>query len=154
MKKLLLAALIPLMAGCAATCYDNQNSLPKAGFYSAATGDAVTVTGIAVGGIDAPNDSLLCKPSESQSFVFLPFRPNDGETEFSVSANGLSDVITFWYESTPYFASAECGAIWRYRILNLEWSRNLIDSVAIVDSLITNVDSEQIKIILKQTVEE
>lgn len=150
MKKLLLGALISLLlTACAATCYDNQNSIPKAGFYSASSGQAVTITGLAIGGVDAPGDSLLCSPSESQSFVFLPFRPADGETEFQVSANGLSDVITFWYDSTPYFASAECGAIWRYRIRNVEWTRNLIDSVAIVDSIITNVDSEQIKLILK-----
>lgn len=150
MRRLLLGALIPLLAGCAATCYDNRNSLPKAGFYSASSGEAVAVTGISLAGVDAPNDSLLCSPSQSASFVFLPFRPADGETEFKLTGNGLSDIITFWYDSTPYFASAECGAIWRYRIRNVEWTRNLIDSVAVVDSIITNIDSEQIKIILKE----
>lgn len=151
-RALLLSMLImpaALMVGCSTgACYDNQNSLPKAGFYAASTGNAVTVSGLSVGGLDAPNDSLLCEPSESVTEVYLPFRPDDTSTSFTFKSGMFADLVTFTYETTPYFASADCGAVWRFRIRSVSWSGALIDSIAVVDSLITNVDAMQLKIFL------
>lgn len=149
MKQLviLLSAMVLLLVGCSTgACYDNQNSLPKAGFYSAETGSAVSVSGLAIGGVGAPNDSLLCEPSETASEVYLPFRPNDGTTSFAFTSGAITDIVTFTYETTPYFASADCGAVWLFRIKGVKWTGALIDSVAVTDSLITNVDIQQLKI--------
>lgn len=153
--------LLPLMiialtvGGCSTgACYDNQNSLPKAGFYSAETGQAVSVTGLAVGGMGAPNDSLLCEPQEIASEVYLPFRPNEGTTAFAFKSGAIADVVTFTYDTTPYFASADCGAVWLFRIRSVNWSGAMIDSVAVTDSLITNVDAQQIKIFLNSPAQE
>ena len=149
-RRLLYLTLIVMSAisvGCSTgACYDNQNSLPKAGFYSSETGDAIAVTGLSVGGFGAPNDSLLCGPSETVSEVYLPFRPDETTTRFAFKSGLFADVVTFTYETTPYFASADCGAVWRFRIRSVSWSGSLIDSVAVVDSLITNVDAMQLKI--------
>lgn len=145
----ILIVLATLVAGCSTgACYDNQNSLPKAGFYSASTGNAVTVSGLSVGGVGAPNDSLLCGPSESVTEIYLPFRPDETSTSFTFKSGLFADLVTFTYETTPYFASADCGAVWRFRIRSVSWSGALIDSVAVVDSLITNVDAMQLKIFL------
>lgn len=149
MKQLviLLSAIVLTLVACSTgACYDNQNSLPKAGFYSAETGQAVSVSGLAIGGVGAPNDSLLCEPSETATEVYLPFRPNDGTTSFAFTSGAISDIITFTYETTPYFASADCGAVWLFRIKGVKWTGSLIDSVAVTDSLITNVDIQQLKI--------
>ncbi len=148
---IVLSALV-MIAGCSTgACYDNQNSLPKAGFYSAKTGDAVAVSGLSVGGIGAPNDSLLCGPSETVSEVYLPFRPDETSTSFTFKSGLFGDVVTFTYETSPYFASADCGAVWRFRIRSVNWSGTLIDSIAVVDSLITNVDAMQLKIFLNDS---
>ena len=145
-----IALALPALAGCSTgACYDNQNSLPKAAFYDAATGDAVKVSGLAIGGVGAPNDSLLCEASQTVSEVYLPFNPETDETSFTFKHSGIfADRVTFRYETIPYFASADCGAVWRFRIRSVEWSGMLIDSVAVVDSLITNVDATQLKIFL------
>ena len=144
---LLLFALIMTLTGCSTgACYDNQNSLPKAGFYSAETGEAVSISGVAIGGVGAPNDSLLCEASETASEVYLPFRPNEETTSFAFRSGGIADIVTFSYETRPYFASADCGAVWVFRIKEVSWRGALIDSVAVIDSLITNVDAQQLKI--------
>ncbi len=137
------------LAGCSTgACYDNQNSLPKAGFYASGSGDAVKVSGLAVGGLGAPNDSLLCEASETVSEVYLPFNPEASETSFTFKHGLFADIVTFGYETIPYYASADCGAVWRFRIRSVRWQGMLIDSVAVVDSLITNVDAQQLKIFL------
>ncbi|MDE6145771.1 MAG: hypothetical protein K2F96_05790 [Muribaculaceae bacterium] len=152
---LFLIPLVALLAGCSTgACYDNQNSLPKAGFYSAATGDAVSVSGLSVGGFDAPNDSLLCAASETVTEVYLPFNPDETSTSFLFKSGVIADVVTFAYDTTPYFASAECGAVWRFRIRSVSWDGALVDSIAVVDSLITNVDAQQLKIFLNGSGEE
>ena len=53
---------------------------------------------------------------------------------------GLDDIVTFDYESQPFFASEECGAMYNYRITRCTTTYNLIDSVVVADSLITNTD--------------
>lgn len=150
----LLIIVLSIVSCSTGACYDNQNSLPKAGFYSAETGQAVSVTGLAIGGMGAPNDSLLCEPTETASEVYLPFRPNEASTSFAFKNGPIADVVTFTYETTPYFASADCGAVWLFRIKGVSWSGALIDSVAVTDSLITNVDSQQIKIFLNSPEQE
>ena len=53
--------------------------------------------------------------------------------------------MEFGYTSEPYFASEECGAMYRYRIHTMRNTFHLLDSVVIVDSLITNADVVTLK---------
>lgn len=155
MKQLCLGLMAAvLLASCSeGTCYNNRNSLPKAEFYSAATLEAVSVSGLAVGGVGAPNDSLLLNPTSSSPIVYLPLRPNRGSTEFyftvSDSIQTLSDTLTISYTTEPYFASAECGAMYRFGITSVSLrGQGVISSVVVTDSLVTNVDATRIKIFL------
>ncbi|MCM1254989.1 MAG: DUF6452 family protein [Duncaniella sp.] len=144
-----------LIAGCSSStgCTDNQNSLPLAGFYSISTGDKVTPDSIAVEGVGAPNDSLLLAPNKKVSELYLPFRSTKSTTSFciqyrqsSLNFAELYDTLTFNYKTIPYFASEECGAMYHYLITSYSYTRHIVDSVALVDSLITNVDRETIQI--------
>lgn len=146
-------ALTPMLAGCNTSgCTDNQSALPLAGFYSASTGSSITVSNLEIGGVDAPDDSLLYSTGTGLSEVYLPFRSTADETAYVIaySPDGgetrVSDRITFGYTSEPYFASEECGAMFYYRIGRVDYTRNIIDSVAVTDSLITNSNVQQIKI--------
>ncbi len=55
-----------------------------------------------------------------------------------------NDTMSFDYEVLPYFASNECGAMYRYRITHVDYTRHLVDSVGVVDSLITNINEPDI----------
>lgn len=139
-------------------CNDNRSSLPLAGFYSATDGASIALDSIDVGGIGAPSDSLLLAAGESANQVYLPFRSEKSSTAFAIAYRykaldyrDLNDTITFGYDAIPYFASEECGAMFRYRITGVRYTRHLLDSVAVVaaDSIITNVDAENLRLYFK-----
>lgn len=145
------------VVGCSTgACYDNQSALPKAAFYIAKpdTIVAAAVSGMSVSGIGAPGDSLLLASDKSARWVYLPFRPNAGVTEFKFASGLFADVVTFTYTTRPYFASEECGAMYVFDITDCTWRGTLIDSVAVTDSTVTNIDLERIKIIFHPTEED
>ncbi|MCM1520508.1 MAG: DUF6452 family protein [Lachnoclostridium sp.] len=163
----LLAASAVLMLGVTscntAGCTDNQNSLPLAGYYSMSTKKAISLSQVGVMGVGAPGDSLLYLPSQTLSQIYLPFRSTAHTTSYRLIYNftvteenpvAAYDEITFNYDSEPWFASEECGAMYRYRIKSYTYTRVLIDSLAVTDSLITNLDREQIRIYLRDNSEE
>lgn len=143
-----------IIGGCNSTgCLENQNSIPLAGFYSKNTLKSIAIDSISIGGIGAPSDSLITNNGQSISQVYLPFRSSKESTSFYIHYNqkaldfdALNDTITFNYESIPYFVSEECGAMYFYSIKKMEYTRHIIDSISITDSLVKNTDIERIRI--------
>ncbi len=153
---LALVMLCVAVVGCNTSgCLENGSSIPLAGFYSSEDGSKIELNGIAVGGVGAPNDSLLVMPGMAVSSCYLPLRSQNTVTQYYIGyaypQNGLdipenNDTLTIVYKSQPYFESEECGAMYRYEVEKLSYTTHVIDSVAIVDSLITNMDVERLKI--------
>lgn len=156
---LLAAAMGTAATGCSTSgCTDNRSSLPLAGFYAIDTGSTIALDSIDVGGIGAPADSLLLAAGETGSEVYLPFRSESTSSSFFIAYRykaldfpELVDTIIFGYNATPYFASEECGAMIRYRITSVEYTRHLLDSVAIIpaDSVINNANIENMRLYFK-----
>lgn len=152
-----MMAVLSLVASCTTDgCLNNQNSLPLAGFYSSSSGLPITLDSVDIGGVDAPHDSLLHSSGSNVSEVYLPFRSAAQVTSFyfHYTEQGLddpkyNDTITFRYSSEPYFASEECGAMYRFRITDVRYTKHIIDSVGIADSVITNVDIQRIRIYMR-----
>ncbi len=150
------ATAVILFTACnTAGCTENQNSLPLAGFYSMSTKRQVSLSDLSVMGVGAPGDSLLYESGRMLSQIYLPFRSTKDVTTYRFIYTSTStpdrpepvtDELTFTYESHPWFASEQCGAMYRYHIKSLSYTRNFIDSVGITDSLITNLDIEKIHI--------
>lgn len=186
-----LGALGAVVSGCNTSgCVDNQSSIPLAAFYSYETLDAISLNNISVGGVDAPNDSLLIDHGQA-SEVYLPFRSLHEETAFFIryedtgesddpgdenpddenqgdeptegsdtetpepentapkAIPAVEDTLRFKYERIPYFVSDDCGAMFRYKVVEFTATRNMIDSIALLDSVITNVDRRTIAIYFK-----
>ena len=127
-------------------------------FYSSSTGTPLVMDSLDIGGVGAPGDSLLLRSGESVYNLYLPFRFDSGSTTFrfhyDYKAQGLDDpalddIVTFHYTSRPFFASADCGAFYEYTITGVEYTRHLIDSIAVTDSVITNVDRERIQVFIR-----
>lgn len=152
-RYILLAAFAPAFVACNTTgCLDNQSAVPLAGFYDS-EGGAISLTGIEISGVGVPGDSVLVEPGSSVAKVYLPMRSTRESTAWCIHYTqegldnpALNDTISFGYTSEPYFASLECGAMYYYHIKEMRYTTHLIDSVAITDSLITNVDIERIHI--------
>ena len=139
-------------------CTDNHSALPLMGFYDYATGSSVTLDSLDLGGVGAPGDSLLVHSGEKVSQVYLPFRDGVSSSSFCLhydyKLQGLDnpafdDIITFHYDAEPYFASSECGAMYRYVIRDVEYTRHLIDSIAVIDPVVTNVELERIQVFFR-----
>ena len=103
---------------------------------------------------------MLIAPDKPVGSVYLPMRSTKETTAwcFHYTQEGLddpslNDTISFRYTSEPFFASEECGAMYYYRITEMENTFHLVDSVVILDSLITNVDSTRIQIFFRTTEE-
>lgn len=145
-------AAIALATSCSGDgCTNNRNSIPLAGFYDYATREPVSVSGLGVAGVGAPGDSLLLDPARTAHQVYLPFRGGQSSTQFKFTSGIMADVVTFDYESYPYFDGEECGAMWRYRITSVTHNGLLIDSIAITDPLITNIERERIMFFVTAT---
>lgn len=143
-----------LAGGCGGNaCLDNQSALPLAEFRSSATDAAISVDSLEVVGVDAPDGDILSPARPAKSRLYLPMRSTKNSTAWrfiyrqkALEALGLEDIVSFDYESIPYFTSEECGATYRYRVTRVNYTTELIDSVVMADSLITNVDAVAILI--------
>ena len=160
--RMALLPLVPagiLAGGCNNSgCTDNHSALPLMGFYDYATGQPITLDSIDFGGVDAPGDSLLIHSGEKTGQIYLPFRNGAGQCAFYIHYDykeqgldfpELNDTVTFIYDTEPYFASSECGAMYRYRITGTRHTRHLVDSLAVTDSMITNVERERIQLFFR-----
>ncbi|MCM1452780.1 MAG: DUF6452 family protein, partial [Clostridium sp.] len=134
-------------------CLENRNSVPLAGFYSDATHRLITVDSLQITGEGMPEDDPLLDAGSRVNQVYLPMRSTHQSTTWVFSYKQkeldfpeLNDTLSFDYESTPYFAGNECGVVYYYDITHMEYTTHLIDSVAIIDSLVTNTDLERIQI--------
>lgn len=110
------------------------------------------MTGIRISGVDAPGDSAVLVTPPAATQVYLPMRSTKSSTAWviSYSQEGLNtpeynDTVKFDYDSEAFFASAECGAMYRYRIRSVSNTIHVLDSVGILDSLITNLDVPRIR---------
>lgn len=138
--------------GCNSTgCLENRSSIPMVEFYSSTTEEPITPDSIAIGGVGAPNDSLLLTEKQRVGKIYLPFRSNKTSAAYYIDyrwkgvPDGFTDTVWFDYKAIPYFASSECGAMYRYRIENVRHTDILLDSVVLLDSLITNIQEPSIR---------
>ncbi|MDO4319163.1 MAG: DUF6452 family protein [Bacteroidales bacterium] len=134
-------------------CYDNGSSIPLAGFYDSSRGTAISLDSLRISGIGAPADSALSHPGTAINEIYLPMHAGYPSTAwviaykwFDLDFPEANDTVTFDYESIPYFASEECGAMYAYRITRVGHTTHIIDSVTLTDSLITNADRQTIQI--------
>lgn len=163
MRKLLFIILCAVgLAACNSSgCLDNGSALPLAGFYSYETLQKISANNFTVYGVGAPGDSAMLKPGTSSQEVYLPMKPDVPSSSWviaysqaGIDSEEFNDTITFRYATIPYFASLECGAMYSYRLEDVDHTCHLIDSVGIVDSLFTNVELERIHIYFRTAKEE
>lgn len=156
MKKLaycfLILGFVASLAGCSAGgCYENHSAIPLAQFYSAETETAISINNLNIGGVGAPNDSLLLSSGSAAKEVYLPFRFNSEELSFYIEYTGEEHVVTgedrvtFKYTAIPFFAGEDCGALYNYKLTDVQHTSNVLKRVEVLDSLITNTDKAYLR---------
>ncbi len=145
--------LLSMLAGCNSVgCIDNQSALPLAGFYDYETLQPKTLNNLEIGAVGAPNDSLMLDNTPAAS-TYLPFNIGENETVYFIRYSGygledpaMFDTLKFVYERLPYFASNDCGVMYKYDIKQLESTYHRIDSVALPRRVVTNIEVVAIEI--------
>lgn len=158
-KFLTILTILSLALGGAFTscnsggCTELRSSVPRADFFSSSTNSKIILDSLRISGIGVPGDSALYGPKERISSVYLPMPALTDKVQWRIAYMqkhlqelGFADTLTIAFERTPWFAGEECGAMYKYRITNLETTKNLIDSVILVDSLVVNLDNPTMNI--------
>ncbi|MDE6395763.1 MAG: hypothetical protein K2K84_00660 [Muribaculaceae bacterium] len=134
-------------------CTELRSATPRADFYSALTGDAIALDSISVSGVGVHGDSILVTAGKTVSQVYLPMPPKTDTVSWHFGYHwkvladyDITDTVTIMYTRQPWFAGEECGAMYRYHINNVIYTENLIDSVTVPDSLVTNIDRATLNI--------
>lgn len=152
---MMISLVVTVLAGCSTNeCFDNQNSLPLAGFYSSGENPkSVALDSISIYGVGAPGDSILQDSVRSLSQSYLPFRIDQNSTTYVIQYLAglagiyrMADTITFNYDIVPMFVSSACGAVYYYKMNYIETTHNFIDSVTCPMGEITNANIENLKI--------
>lgn len=136
-----------------AGCTEARSAVPLAQFLSRSTGNPLTLDSVCIRGIDAPNDSAMLSFGTKAGEVYLPFRSAQSHTAWCISYGrqylndvAMNDTVIFSYTSRPWFASEECGAMYTYRITDVQYTTHVLDSVAYNSQEITNVDVPSIRL--------
>lgn len=141
-------------------CFDNQSTLPLAGFYSMQTQKSITVDSLTVYGVGVPGDALLLDNGQAATlYMPLPLSAKSTSYVFHYNAKALdyeefNDTLTINYDCYPQFVSNECGAIYKYDVKDFNYTTHLIDSIAIPDLVFNNKDVEVIKIFFRTATQE
>lgn len=155
--RLLPAAVLVCAAACTTDqCFDNRNSLPLAGFYSSeAVPQAISLDSVSIYGVGVPGDSVLHDSVRGLSQTYLPFLIGEGlkTTRYVIrylqqplGRYGVTDTITFSYNSQPEFVSSACGVVYYFEDVDITTTHMLIDSVTCPKGIITNEAIENIRI--------
>lgn len=158
---LILGTLLLAGAGACSsdTCRENTSAIPLVSFYSSSEQSAITVDSLTIYGVDVPGDSAIIR-NESASQAYLPFRGSIESCQYvfhyemeAISDVRYNDTLTVNYTATPQFTTVECGAMYFYEISDCSCTDHLIDSVSLISSSVTNVESETIRIYFRTSEE-
>lgn len=110
-------------------------------FYNSITKKEISpvVTVLGVG-----RDSLLIK-EETISNVLFPLTFKD-TTRYIIWLDSKADSITFVHQTIQKYASVETGFYYEYKLLSVRFTNTRIDSLTIIDSLVTTKWNENIKL--------
>ena len=141
--KLLLYLIFILMifASCKEVFEAPPQSLLQASFYHSETKKTVSSL-ITVQGVGS--DSLWVDEA-NMTEVLLPLTITD-TTRFVIWFDSKSDNITFVHKTTRKYDSMETGFYYEYKLQSVRFTQNRIDSVEIIDSLVTTKWNENIKL--------
>jgi hypothetical protein len=135
---------ILIIAGACKEVYDvPPQAMLQVSFVNSATENKMSskVTAWGIG-----TEQLLVKDSVLQGMIF-PLSPTD-TTVYMISLDSFTDTITFIHETTLKYASMETGFYYEYKLHAINYSNNRIDTIHIVDSLVTKKWHENIKLYL------
>ncbi len=92
------------------------------------------------------NDSIYYSKEGISNSLKFQLSPTEDISEIVFSALGINDTLTFYYNRELFLISPECGFITNYNIDSINFTKNQIDSIKIIQTSVSNIDEEHIQI--------
>jgi len=145
MKRVVYLLLILITAAACKEVFEAPpQALLKATLLNSNAGGTVSPV-VSIRGIGI--ETYLFKDT-ALSVLNLPLSANT-KSSFLVSFDSVTDTIDFTYETSMKYASIETGFYNEYKLQNIDFTKNRIDSILITDSLVTKTWHENIKLYLR-----
>lgn len=141
---LYLIFFLIIASSCEEVFEDPPQALVEATFLNSETLKAVS-SNITVWGIGV--ETAWLKDTVLQRII-LPLSPDD-TTKYMISFDSQIDTVTFVHETFQKYESMETGFYYEFRIKSIESTRNRIDFIEIIDSLVTKNWHENIQLYLR-----
>jgi hypothetical protein len=126
-------------------CQENTVAYVHASLYDKATEGLRAPDSLTMWGIGVDTTKLYDKAPNIQP-ALMPLDASTGNCVFVVRINGVTDTVKFWYNSFPHLVSKECGYTFYHAIDSLAFTTNKIDTILIINSRITLINEEYIRI--------
>ena len=110
-------------------------------FYNSITKKAMSPV-VTVWGVGRDN---LIIDQDTISNVLFPLTFKD-TTRYIIWLDSKADSLTFIHETYQKYASVETGFYYEYKLLSVRFTNTRIDSLTIIDSLVTTKWNENIKL--------
>ena len=142
MKRFLyLICMLIVATACKEVFEAPPQSLLLATFYNSSTNKAISPV-VTLQGVG--RDSVVY--NENTSFnVLFPLTIKD-TTRYIIWLDSKADSITFVHQTIQKYASVETGFYYEYKLLSVRFTNTRIDSIKIIDSLVTTKWNENIKL--------
>jgi hypothetical protein len=139
-----LIFILFVVAACKEVFEAPPQSLLQASFLNSVTKATISPKITAWG---AGHENLWVEDTVLQD-ILLPLSEND-TTSYLISFDKTIDTVTFIHETTPKYASMESGFFYEYKLNSIDFTHNRIDSIQIIDSLVTQKWHENIKLYIR-----
>ena len=131
-------------------CHLENTAYNRIGFYSSAdsvTGKYALPETLTVSIMINGTDSILVNHITDADGLQLPMSyTNSCDTVIFSYNDAITDTLYVAHENILYYQSMECGTVMYHNINGIEYTRNLIDSVAVVNKFVNFDDNENIKV--------
>jgi hypothetical protein len=139
-----LISFLAALSACKEVYEAPPQALVEAKFFDATTTKAIS-SNITVQGIGA--ESIWLKDTLLQGII-LPLSPND-TTSFVITFDATMDTLTFLHETFKKYDTMETGFYYDFKIKSIESTHHRVESVQIIDSLVTKDWHENIELYLR-----
>lgn len=136
-----LIVFLILSAGCKEVFEAPPQSLIGLYFYNSSTNNKIEPVTM----VQGVGNELLLFGDTAISNMLLPLTTKD-TTRYIVWLDSTSDSLIFVHQTSRKYESIESGFYYEYKLQEVRFTQNRIDSIRITDSLVTKNWNENIKL--------
>jgi len=143
---IIIAILLIIVSCTPEACFEETVAKVKVPFYLSSTQKAKAPDNLTIYGLNTGTDKIYAD-SKSVSPAELPLDPSTDNCSFVLVINGVSDTIVVAYDSYPHLISIECGYTYYHTTGVLSYTKNIIDTIIVKNTLVTTGNEENFRIL-------